>query len=143
MESPRGRPPSRLALAASIAVWVVLWAVNLIAAKIGLLYRPPLALASFRAVLAGVVMIPVYFFCLRIKAFAEAAKLRRRGFAAGDLWTFLCLGFFGVTVNQMCFTIGLFFTRVSHAAVMVGLGPIYILVLAVLFGLERAIGHRA
>jgi drug/metabolite transporter (DMT)-like permease len=42
----------------------------------------------------------------------------------------------------MCFTIGLYFTRVSHAAVIVGLGPIYILVLAVLFRLERATCHK-
>ena len=38
--------------------------------------------------------------------------------------------------------VGLYFTRVSHAAVIVGLGPIYILVLAVLLGLERATGHK-
>jgi len=140
--SSTGRTPSRLAIAAAIGVLVVVWAVNFIAAKIGLLYLPPLAMASFRVVLAGVVMIPVYFYCLRLKVFAEASDIRRRGFARRDFWTFLYLGFFGVTVNQMCFTIGLYFTRVSHAAVIVGLGPIYILVLAVLLGLERATGHK-
>jgi drug/metabolite transporter (DMT)-like permease len=87
-------------------------------------------------------MVPVYFSCLRLKAFAEAADLRRRGFALGDFSTFLYLGFFGVTINQMCFTIGLYFTRVSHSAVIVGLGPIYILLLAVLFRLERATGRK-
>jgi len=69
--------------------------------------------------------------------------MRRRGLVARDFWTFVYLGFFGVTVNQMCFTIGLHFTSVSHSAVIVGLSPIYILVLAVLFGLERATGHKA
>jgi drug/metabolite transporter (DMT)-like permease len=121
---------------------VVVWAGNFIAAKIGLVYLPPLAMASFRVVLAGAVMIPVYFFCLRLKAFAEAAELLRRGFVARGYWTFVYLGFFGVTVNQMCFTIGLHFTSVSHSAVIVGLSPIYILVLAVLFRLERATGHK-
>lgn len=121
---------------------MVVWAVNFIAAKSGLMYLPPLAMASFRVMLAGLVMIPVYFCGLRLKAFAEAAELRRRGFLARDVWTFLYLGFFGVVVNQMCFTMGLYFTRVSHAAVLVGLGPIYILVLAVLFGLERATGRK-
>jgi drug/metabolite transporter (DMT)-like permease len=142
IESPRGRAPGRLALAASIAIVVVVWALNFIAAKIGLLYLPPPAMASFRVVLAGVVMAPLYFCCARLSAFAEARELRRQGFTARDFWTFLYLGFFGVGVNQMCFTIGLYFTRVSHAAVIVGLGPIYILVLAVLFGLERATGHK-
>ena len=140
--SSTGRTPSRLAIAAAISLLVVVWAVNFIAAKIGLLYLPPLAMASFRVVLAGIVMVPVYFYCLRLRAFSEAADLRRRGFAARDLWTFSYLGFFGVIVNQMCFTIGLYFTHVGHAAVIVGLGPIYILVLAVLFGLERAAGHK-
>lgn len=140
--SSTGRAPSRLAIAASIGVLVVVWSGNFIAAKIGLLYLPPLAMASFRVVLAGWVMIPVYFFGLRLRAFAEAVELRRRGFVARDFWVFVYLGFFGVTVNQMCFTIGLHFTSVSHSAVIVGLSPIYILVLAVLFRLERATGHK-
>ena len=142
IESSTGRAPSRPVIAASIGVLVVVWAGNFIAAKTGLLYLAPLAMASFRVVLAGLVMIPVYFYCLRLGAFAEAAELRRPGFVARDFWTFFYLGFFGVTVNQMCFTIGLHFTSVSHSAVIVGLSPIYILVLAVLFRLERATGHK-
>ncbi|HKW63991.1 MAG TPA: DMT family transporter [Candidatus Acidoferrum sp.] len=142
VESSTGRAPGRPAIAASIAVLVVVWSGNFIAAKIGLLYLAPLAMASFRVVLAGVVMIPVYFSCLRFSAFGEAAELRQRGFAARNFWVFVYLGFFGVTVNQMCFTIGLHFTSVSHSAVIVGLSPIYILVLAVLFRMERATGHK-
>jgi len=87
-------------------------------------------------------MVPFYFLGSRLPAFAEASGLRRRGFRARDLWIFFYLGFFGVSVNQMCFTTGLEFTSVSHAAVIVGLGPIYILVLAVLFRLERATGRK-
>ncbi|HET8923769.1 MAG TPA: EamA family transporter [Candidatus Acidoferrum sp.] len=142
IETSSGRAPGRGAIAASIAIIVIAWAVNFIAAKIGTRYLPPLAMASFRVVIAGAAMIPTYFLCSRMPAFAEAANVRRRGFFARDLWVFLYLGFFGVTVNQICFTVGVYFTRVSHAAVIVGLGPIYILVLAVLFGLERATGHK-
>ena len=140
--SPSGRAPGRLAIATAIGILVVVWAVNFIAAKIGLRHLPPVAMASFRVVLAGVVMVPVYFLCLRLKPFAEAADFRRQGLALGDVWTSFYLGFFGVTMNQMCFTIGLHFTSVSHSAVIVGLGPIYILLLAVLFRLERATGHK-
>ncbi len=142
IETSSGRTPSRLAITASLAVLVVVWAVNFIAAKIGLQYLPAPAMASFRVVLAGVVMVPVYFLCARLPVFAEAAALRRRGFSARDLWVFFYLGFFGVAVNQTCFTVGLKYTSVSHASVIVGLGPIYILVLAVLFRLERATGHK-
>jgi drug/metabolite transporter (DMT)-like permease len=142
IHSSAGRAPSRTAVAASIALLVVVLAVTFIAAKIGLLYLPPLAMASFRVVLAGTVMVPTYFLCSRMPAFSEAAAFRRRGFAARDFWIFLYLGFFGVTVNQICFTVGLHFTSVSHAAVIVGMGPLYILVLAVLLRLERATGHK-
>ena len=88
-------------------------------------------------------MLPAYLLCSRLRAFAEATAARRRGFNARDLWTFLYLGFFGVTVNQMCFTIGLRYTSVSHASVIVGMGPIYTLVLAVLFQLETATWRKA
>ena len=143
IESSGGRAPSRGLIVASIALLIVVWAVNFIAGKIGLRSFPALALASFRVVLAGVVMIPAYLACSRLPAFSEAAKARRRGFSARDLWTFLYLGFFGVTVNQLCFTIGLRYTSVSHASVIVGMGPIYTLMLAVLFQLEMATWRKA
>jgi drug/metabolite transporter (DMT)-like permease len=53
------------------------------------------------------------------------------------------MGFFGVTVNQVCFTAGLRYTSVSHASVIVGMGPIYTLVFAVLFKLETASWRKA
>jgi drug/metabolite transporter (DMT)-like permease len=129
-------------MAGSIGLVVVVWAVNFIAAKVGLRYLPPVAMASFRVVLAGIAMVPAYFVCSRLPAFRDALQFRERGFTRGDVWTFLYLGFFGVVVNQMCFTMGLHYTSVSHAAVIVGMGPIYTLVLAVLFRLEKATGHK-
>ena len=143
IEPSAGGAPARGIISASIALLIVVWAVNFIAGKIGLRSFPVLALASFRVVLAGVVMIPAYLVCSRLPAFAEAANARRKGFSARDLWTFLYLGFFGVTVNQLCFTIGLRYTSVSHASVIVGMGPIYTLVLAVFFQLETATWRKA
>lgn len=142
IESASGRTPGRIVIAASIGLIVVVWAFNFIAAKIGLQYLPPLAMGSFRVALAGAVMVPVYIGLSRLPAFAGASNLRRRGFVARDYWIFLYLGFFGVTVNQICFTTGLHFTSVSHAAIIVGMGPIYILALAVLLRLERATSHK-
>lgn len=143
IQSTSGRTPSRGVISASIALLIAVWAVNFIAAKIGLKYLPPLALGTFRVLLAGMVMVPVYFFCSRLPAFSEAGAARRRGFSGGDFWIFLYLGFFGVVVNQICFTVALRYTMVSHAAVIVGMGPIYILFLAVLFRLERATWRKA
>jgi drug/metabolite transporter (DMT)-like permease len=77
-----------------------------------------------------------------LPAFADARRSISPGITLRDLWTFAYLGFFGVVVNQMCFTMGLRYTSVSHAAVIVGMGPIYTLILAVLFRLERATWHK-
>lgn len=143
IQASSGRAPSRGAIAASIGLLIVVWAVNFIAGKIGIRAMPVLTLASFRVVLAGAVMIPIYLVCSRLPAFTEATAARVRGFNARDLWTFLYLGFFGVTVNQMCFTIGLRYTSVSHSSVIVGMAPIYTLLLAVLFRLERATWRKA
>ena len=82
-------------------------------------------------------MLPFYRFCSGLPAFAESAENRRRKFTLCDLWTFVYMGFFGVVMNQVCFTVGLRFTSVSHAAMIVGMGPIYTLILAVLFKLEE------
>jgi drug/metabolite transporter (DMT)-like permease len=53
------------------------------------------------------------------------------------VWEFVKLGLFGVAINQMCFTIGISYTTVSHSALIVGMGPIYVLMLAWLMGLEE------
>ncbi len=143
IDASSGRAPSRIVLAASIGLVILIWAINFIAAKIGLRSLPAATLASFRLVLAGLAMLPFYLFCSRLPAFAETAETRRRGFTLRDLWTFLYMGFFGVVMNQVCFTVGLRYTSVSHAAVLVGMGPIYTLILAVLFKLETATWRKA
>jgi drug/metabolite transporter (DMT)-like permease len=106
---------------------------------------PPLTMASFRVCAAGLVMIPFYLCVkrLRLPAFAGAEGVNKRGFTRRDIWTFLYLGFFGVSVNQFCFTLGLHYTSVSHSAVIVGMGPIYTLILAVVLRVERATWHKA
>ena len=142
VETSQGRTPARWVIAASVSLVVAIWALNFIAAKIGLRYFPPLTMGSFRVVFAGLTMIPVYIFRSRLPAFAEAVRMRHRGFSLSDAWAFIYLGFFGVAINQMCFTIGLDYTSVSHAAVIVGLQPIYTLILALLFGIERATLHK-
>ncbi len=88
-------------------------------------------------------MVPIYTVCRRLPMFAEAARASRTGFTGRDLWTFLYLGFFGVAINQSCFTIGLRYTSISHSAVIVGMGPIYTLALAVLLRVEKATWRKA
>jgi drug/metabolite transporter (DMT)-like permease len=143
IEDSNGSSPSRVVLGTAIALVLLIWAINFIAAKIGLRSLPAATLSSFRVVLAGLVMIPFYRLCSRLPAFAEAAEARQRSWTLHDLWTFLYMGFFGVTVNQICFTVGLRYTSVSHAAVIVGMGPIYTLIFAVLFKLETTTWQKS
>jgi drug/metabolite transporter (DMT)-like permease len=138
IEPANSYTPSKPAIAGAIGLITLVWAINFIAAKIGLRSLPSLAMASFRVVGASVAMVPIYLLALRLPAFSEARAALGRGFNWRDAWTFLYLGFFAVCVNQMCFTIGLSYTSVGHASVIVGLGPVYALVLAVLFRLETA-----
>jgi drug/metabolite transporter (DMT)-like permease len=130
--------PGRGLIALAVIVVVLLWAFNFIAGKIALRTLPAEAVASFRVFLGALAMLPAYLICSRMPAFADALQTRARGFHARDLWTFFYLGFFGVVINQMCFAIGLNHTSVSHGAVIVGMAPVYTLVLAVIFGLEKA-----
>jgi drug/metabolite transporter (DMT)-like permease len=145
VESSKGRAPSRPVIASLIGLIVVIWAINFITAKIGLRSFPPLTMASFRVCAAGLVMIPFYFVVrrLRLAAFAKTDSEVGRGFTRRDAWAFLYLGFFGVSVNQFCFTLGLHYTSVSHSAIIVGMGPIYVLILVVMLRLERATWHKA
>jgi drug/metabolite transporter (DMT)-like permease len=141
--NPSGPAPSRRLVSVSIGVVVLVWALNFVAAKVGLRHLPPLAMASFRIVVAGAIMVPIYLVFRRLPIFAEAVRASRAGFTARDYWTFLYLGFFGVAINQSCFTIGLRYTSISHSAVIVGMGPIYTLVLAVLARVEKATWRKA
>jgi drug/metabolite transporter (DMT)-like permease len=120
-------------------VIVVLWSLNYTVAKIGFRHLPPLALASFRIVVAGLAMIPVAVYC-------ETAGRRRAGMAPvratgrgswSDLWTYAYLGLFGMFLNQGSFTLGLSRTSVGHSSIIAATAPIFILLAACTQGLER------
>jgi drug/metabolite transporter (DMT)-like permease len=135
IEAGNGRAPSRGAIALAITVLMAIWAVNFLVVKVGLRYLPALAFASFRIVAAGVFMVTIAPLCRRLAMFSAADP--NENFTARDLWTFAYLGFFGVSVNQFCFTLGLRYTNVTHSSIIVGMAPIYTLTLAVLLRLEK------
>jgi len=158
LDTSFGRAPSRPIVWLALIFLTTVWAFNFIAGKIALRFLPAMTLASVRVTLAGLFMLLLNPLCRRLPAFrkpspdptnknvipSEARDLlspsasHESRITSHDLWTFLYLGFLGVTVNQVCFTIGLRFTSVTHSAIIVGMGPIYALVLAVLFRLESA-----
>lgn len=104
---------------------ILAWSLNFTIGKITLEHINPYALTSFRIVLSGVLMLPIYF-----------AMPRRSSFHRGDLWNFVVLGFWGMVVNRGLFILGLNFTSASHSALIVATAPILILMLARAQGLE-------
>jgi drug/metabolite transporter (DMT)-like permease len=109
-----------------ISFAVLGWALNFIVAKAALQYLDVWSMTSFRIILSGVLMLPIYFW-----------TPRRARFDRKDIWTFIVLGFFGVVMNRGLFIVGLDYTTAGHSALIVAVGPILILVLARLLKLER------
>ena len=98
---------------------LLMWSFNFLAGKIALRHLDPWTLAAFRLELAALLMLPLYFL-----------KRDRPALRRSDLWTFAWLGFFGMLMNQGCFTVGLNYTTVGHSSVILAMGPILVLLLA-------------
>ena len=139
--SPDGRAPSRAAITLAITLLMAIWAINFLVVKIGLRYLPALAFGSFRIVAAGFFMIILAPLCARLPLFSSTTHKSR--ITLHDLWTFAYLGFFGVSINQFFFTLGLRYTNVTHSSIIVGMAPIYTLTLAVLLRLELFTWRKA
>jgi drug/metabolite transporter (DMT)-like permease len=138
-----GHRPSQPILVAAITLIMAIWAVNYLAVKFALRSFEPLTLASFRIVAACVFMLAIYPIAARLPAFSADLKAHKQKRTLRDLFTFAYLGLFCIGLNQMCFTIGLRYTSVAHSSLILGMGPIYALILAVLFRLEKLTWGKA
>jgi drug/metabolite transporter (DMT)-like permease len=138
INNENGPAPSAAVITISITLLMMVWAINFLAGKVTLRYIPPLTLGSMRIVLAAAFMVLLIPICRRLPVFQDKTRAARPPFTWRDYWTFAYLGFFGFVVNQICFTTGLHYTNVTHSSIIVGMGPIYTLILAVLFRLEKA-----
>ena len=110
----------------SLIVFTILgWSFNFVIAKATIRYLDAWSLSSFRIILSGLLMLPIYLW-----------MPRRARFDRKDIWTFVVLGFFGVVMNRGLFIIGLGYTTAGHSALIVAVGPIVILFLARMMKLE-------
>jgi drug/metabolite transporter (DMT)-like permease len=130
--APPLKPPSRLALTLAVLAPLLIWAFNFLIAKQGMLYLDPVSMAAFRVVLAGALIGGIFL------AMPGPRNVPRRG----DLWRLAQLGLFGVGINQVLFTVGLNYTTVGHSSLIIGAGPISILLLAWLHGLEKLTARK-
>ncbi|MFN7998676.1 MAG: DMT family transporter [Bryobacteraceae bacterium] len=115
-------------LYALIFMMIAFWSGNYIIGKIALREIPALLVAGLRIGMAGLFMLPFYAW----ERGRETARWTR-----ADVPTLLWLGVFGVTLNQLFFVVGLSRTSVAHSAIIIGLTPVLVLLLACLRGLER------
>jgi drug/metabolite transporter (DMT)-like permease len=116
-----------------IGIMVVSWPFNLILGKVAMRYFPAMAVVSLRITIAAMLMLPIYWFTRSRRSFVTGSK---KGLDTGDLRTFVLLALLGVVINQGCFILGLNYTTVGHSALIIGMAPISILVLAWTQGLE-------
>jgi drug/metabolite transporter (DMT)-like permease len=98
---------------------VLCWSLNFIIGKITLRHIDVFTLTPFRIILAGLILLLVYF-----------TTPGRKRFHRQDFWTFFALGLFGVAMNQGFFTLGLNYTTAGHSSLIIAVSPILVLLIA-------------
>lgn len=119
----------RVRLYSLILLMIILWSANFVIGKYALREIPAMLVVGFRMLVSGLAMIPIYIRYTR--------RTGSRGWTASDVPLLISLGVLGIGLNQLFFVAGLARTTVAHAAIMIGLTPMLVLVLASAIGLER------
>jgi drug/metabolite transporter (DMT)-like permease len=104
-----------------LMLMVTLWASNFIIGKVALQEFPAILLAALRIIFAGAFLAPIYWL-KKPSGPAEHSMWK-------DLPLLLALAFFN-TGNQIAFVAGLSLTSVAHSALLIGLSPILVLLIA-------------
>ena len=106
---------------------VVCWASNIIAGKEALTGLTPLALAQLRVLGAAIIYVI---------AFLATRRIRRLQFTQRK-WIFLvAMAANGIALNQLTFIGGMARSTVAHTGLIVALGPVMVLLIAVVVRLE-------
>jgi drug/metabolite transporter (DMT)-like permease len=125
--------PSEARLYALLGLMLLFWSLNYVVGKVALREFPPVLLTCLRTTIAGVFILPIYLWRERGKPSAWTSR---------ELGELLLLGIYGVIANQLFFVLGLAWTSVAHAAVIMTLMPILVLLLAAFLGQERITARK-
>ncbi|MCL4401394.1 MAG: DMT family transporter [Acidobacteria bacterium] len=118
-----------------LSLMVCFWSCNFIIAKVALREFPPLLLTGLRIACAGLFMWPVYLW--------EGRQPRaKKRWAWADAPGLVILGLCGVALNQLFFVTGLSLTSVAHSALIAGMVPIFVLVIAAIAKVERITARK-
>lgn len=129
------RPASHLGLYALLAIMLLCWSANFIFAKIALREFPSTLVVCLRTLIAGVAIVPIYFFGRERWNWGGHAWTRR------DVPRLLSLGILGLVGNQVVFVFAVSQTSVAHCSLLCALVPIFVLVGATWMKQEE-ITHR-
>jgi drug/metabolite transporter (DMT)-like permease len=129
--------PSKARLYFLLSLMLLFWSLNFTIGKVALREFPSMLLVGIRTSFAAAFTLPIYFWQCRGKR--EVWK------NTTDFWWLLTLGIFGVILNQLFYVVGLSLTSVAHAAIIVTLTPVTVLIFAALlkqehFTLLKALG---
>jgi drug/metabolite transporter (DMT)-like permease len=130
-----GKRPSLARLYSLLVLMVTLWAINFVVARIVLREMPAILAASLRAMGGALLLVPAYFWMGR--------KYDSARWSRADLPVLLLLGAIGVAGNQLSFMTGYERTSTAHAAILVGLTPLMVLVIAAWLGQEKVTLRKA
>lgn len=111
-----------------ISLMLLFWSANFIVGKVALREFPPFLLGALRIGLAGIFLAPIYGW----RAYRGWER-----FPLGRGLPLLFLLAVCTVGNQLIFLAGLNQTSVAHSALIIGLGPIFVLLMAASAGLER------
>jgi drug/metabolite transporter (DMT)-like permease len=110
------------------------WASNIIAGKEALTGFSALALAQLRVLGAAIIFVIL---------FLGSGRMRRLQLSARK-WLFLvAIAATGIALNQITFIGGIARTSVAHTGLIVALGPLMVLIIAVLVRLEKLTAWKA
>ncbi|MEW6365552.1 MAG: DMT family transporter [Acidobacteriota bacterium] len=138
MESARSGPTpedmqavsARRELRLALAFMVLIWGAGYTVVKVTLLEIAPANIAAARVLIATLSLFLV------LRASGRNARLDIRAVPMMVL-----LGFTGVAANQLLFVVGLNLTVPSHSSLVIATGPVWVLLLAVVF-LDERIGPQ-
>jgi drug/metabolite transporter (DMT)-like permease len=129
-----GPRPSQARIYFLLALMVVFWSLNFVIGKVALREFPPLLLSCLRTTISGVFILPLFLW-------REPGSWRE--------WTWkqtpsvMALAIFGVVANQLFFTLGLGYTSVAHAAIVITLMPVMVLIFSTAIGQEKLTAKKA
>jgi drug/metabolite transporter (DMT)-like permease len=111
-----------------VCLMVLCWSGNYIAAKIVFREMPAMVVMCLRTIVAGLLIIPIYW---------GQARKRPVTWTWSEFGLLFALGVGGITMNQFFWTLGVFRTTVVHSSMIMATTPLFVLVMAGMMRLER------